>query len=141
MKCRHCSKEILISQYGLRHFCSESCKQEYRRKYLAMAKRQQRTVEAQNRVNSKGGYVNTYPPDVNNINPHEKPVCEGENQGHGLDYDSFGGKQWYELAKSKCCNFEARKTEGYCVTLFEPYYRFHRKCSECRLGMALVTAR
>lgn len=146
MKCKHCKKDILYALSGLRAFCSEACRKEYRRAYKANHERQRRT--AYERVDKKGGYDNTYPADVDKSEPLSKPLYEDENRGHGLfepseqknaskalkiDYDSFGGKDWYELAKAQCCNFEVRAKEGYCITLYEPYYLFKAKCSDCHL--------
>lgn len=123
MRCKNCGKEVMLSLYRLRSFCSDSCRTEFRKKHLKGKKMPpRRTVMAQDRLNNKGGYVNTYP--------------QGISGDQKIDYTEYGGLEWYELAK-ECCNFEVRKNEGYCVTLHEPYFKFRKRCCDCLLGKAL----
>jgi len=49
------------------------------------------------------------------LNVRHAETCKTET------LDSFGGPDWYNMARSHCSNFETREAEGFCVTLFEPY--------------------
>ncbi|OGW53660.1 MAG: hypothetical protein A2Y81_12480 [Nitrospirae bacterium RBG_13_43_8] len=134
MNCRHCRKPILIALFGLRHFCSEECKKAHRKAYMA------NLMKAKRSVSNRGGYIDINSSNVSNTEPHEKPIGEDKNEGHGLsrdNFDSYGGKDWYQLVKKHCCNFEAKQREGHCVTLAEPIERITVPCKDCTLGNIL----
>jgi hypothetical protein len=78
------------------------------------------------------------PLDVNKSNPHESRIHKCENDGSETSYEDYGGKIWYSMAKSQCCNFSGRGRDGYCMTLAEPYKTFRCKCNECSLGKDLL---
>ena len=51
-------------------------------------------------------------------------------------HTSFGGKEYFELARKFCCNFAFRLKEGYCDDLIT-LKPFKGKCNKCQLGIAL----
>jgi hypothetical protein len=146
MKCKNCNQDILISTFGLRHFCGVECKNEHRRKYLKNKKRSERNKKTYistscDDVNNRGGYVSINPPDVNISNPCVSTVCKDENcSPRPLNtHDDFGGLKWYQMAKTYCSNFEGKLKEGFCISLSEPYQTFKAKCSACKyLGQPLA---
>lgn len=130
MKCKHCKKDVEIPLVGLRSFCSRDCRKAHRLAYRADWMKKKRCV------NKRNGYKDTDSRNVNNTNPCQKPICQGQNDGLRLpedNFERFGGKQWYDLAKKECCNFEVKEREDYCITLSEPYQSYKAKCSECEL--------
>jgi hypothetical protein len=129
MTCKHCNKEIINKEYGLRDFHPE-CKKEYRRIYQAQAKRKSRQM--------KNMTSTSYPVEVNRANPCVSTICDKQNEESETLYNELGGKVWYSFAKRECCNFDVRVKEGYCVTLSEPYQGFSCKCSNCPIGQALM---
>jgi len=130
--CKHCKQPIQYTLSGLRSFCSDRCRQEYRRNYVREKVKTHRI--AQNHVNNTSGYGNTYLVDVNNTEQVKSTVCKGQKQGHGLSEDMK--PEDLKIAQ-ECCNFEAKKKEGYCITLCEPYRTFRSRCTECFLFQAL----
>lgn len=131
-RCKHCKKELFFNPYGLRDFCSDECKKAYRRAYLALKKRQKRVV------NKKDSYIDINSSNVNKSNPYTEHFYE-EQKGGSETFESYGGKEYYELIKKHCCNFEVREREGYCITLFAPIVSFREKCKNCSLGKALAS--
>jgi hypothetical protein len=130
MICKHCNKEFLYAEFGLRDFHSIECRDDYRRIYLRFKTRKIRNGEKMK--------VSTDPLDVNKSNPYESRVHK-DGQGESVTlYEDYGGKSWYSLAKRYCCNFEVRTKEGYCVKLFAPRITFRSKCRDCDLGKALM---
>jgi len=85
MNCRYCRKPILIALSGLRHFCSEECKKAHRKAYMADL------MKAKRSVSNRGGYIDINSSNVSSTEAHEKPICEGQKQGHGLSEDNFQG--------------------------------------------------
>ena len=76
---------------------------------------------------------------VDSANPYHKPFYKDRNDGPRLsedNFEGFGGKKWYNLAKKLCCNFEVRVKEGFCVILATQQV-FKGKCCDCLLGKAL----
>jgi hypothetical protein len=129
--CRSCKKPIQLTPTGMKFFCSRECRDEYRKTYYRNHKRVQRLKYP---VHNSSGYGNTYLPDVHSVTPEKSSTYEAENQGLG----PFEGMSWEDLKIAKeCCNFEAKKREGYCITLHEPYHAFKVKCVECLLFQAL----
>lgn len=136
MKCKNCNNTIEITLFGLKGFCSDDCKKAYRKAYMADLMKRKRSVS------NRGGYLSINTQNVSSGKSHEKPIYKGQNGGLGLSEDNFGsygGKQWYKIAKTHCCNFEVREKEGFCTTTAEPYHTFQVKCSECSLGTALMS--
>jgi len=130
MTCKQCEKEIETSLFGLKDFCSYECIKAHRLAYKASWQREKRVVD------SGGGYVGINSSNVDIVNPHEKPIYKGENEGLRPpedEFESYGGKEYYRLAQKHCCNLGIREREGYCVSLAEPYRAFRVKCSECNL--------
>jgi hypothetical protein len=91
-------------------------------------------------VSKKGGYTNMNSTDVSKSNPYQEPIYEVQNDSLRLSQDNFeeyGGKSWYHLAKRYCCNFDIRQKEGFCVMLFTRQI-FNGKCCNCPLGKDLM---
>jgi len=130
LKCKQCHTEILNKEFGLRGFCSSECKEEFRRNYL-------RFIAQERRINEKMK-VSTDPSKVYKSPPTESTIYDTQNDESVTLFDSYGGKDWYTLAKGYCCNFDVRLKEGYCITLAEPYQVFRFKCNKCSLGQALM---
>jgi hypothetical protein len=83
------------------------------------------------------GYIDINSSDVSKSEPYTEPIYEGEKSSLGLsedNFESYGGRDWFNMAKKYCCNFDRRQKEGYCITLAEPYMSFKMKCSECSFG-------
>jgi|GEM_PF-1732296 len=135
MKCKHCKQEIKIKAFsGLRNFCSHECQKAHRRAYMAGLMKKKRAVS------NSGGYIDMDSSNVSITNPCKKPICKGKNRGLGLSEDNFqsyGGKEWYEFAKRLCCNFAVRSKEGFCISFAEPIKMFKAKCCDCKLGKVL----
>ncbi|MDQ7786771.1 MAG: hypothetical protein RDU01_04115 [Thermodesulfovibrionales bacterium] len=130
MKCKQCNKEDIDKKYGLRDFHSLKCRKDYRRNYLRL--------KAQERRNNEKMKVSTDPSKIYKSQPTESTIYNRQNDESVNFFDSYGGKDWYTLAKRDCCNFDIRLKEGYCLTLAEPYQGFRFKCNNCSLGQALM---
>jgi len=130
MKCKTCGKEDFDKIFGLRDFCSPECQKEFRRVYLRL--------KAQERRNNEKMKVSTDPSKIYKSQPTESTIYNRQNDESVTLFDSYGGKDWYTLAKRDCCNFDVRLNEGYCITLAEPYQVFRFKCNNCSLGQALM---
>lgn len=128
-KCKNCGKEIMVSLYGLRGFCSKKCRDEYRKTYYRLNKRKQRSKINYKAVHNNGGYVNTNLSDVHNINQELSTTSGIDKNRFEIE---FGNKENYQIAK-QCCNFEIKQKEGYCMILYEPYYAFMKPCKNCFL--------
>jgi hypothetical protein len=128
MNCKQCGKPIFLILTGLRSYCSKECQKEHRKTY------QRQWV----RTKVKNGYGNTSDATFDSVTTQNKKKFYYEKVPSEI-LESYGGDQWYLLAKKHCCNFEVREKEGYCVTLAEPYQTFKLKCSECNLGKALMS--
>ena len=130
MKCKHCQKELQQTLSGLKDFCSYECKKAYRLAYKAS------WIKSKRNVDRKGGYASINSQNVDTANPYQKPLCEGKNDSLRLsedNFEGFGGREWYQIAKKHCCNFEMREKEGYCVTLTDPIQTFRTQCRNCSL--------
>ena len=126
MDCKHCNKEIINKEYGLRDFHPE-CKKEYRRIYSRFKALKRRKMK---------DCIN--PSKVDKSAPTESTIYDMKNDESEIIYNELGGKASYSFAKRECCNFDVRVKEGYCVTLSEPYQGFSCKCSNCPIGQALM---
>jgi hypothetical protein len=127
-ECKHCLQPITDSVSGIRNFCSRSCRDEYRRAYKTLWK--SRLL--------KGTTQTSNPREVDSVTAGKQSISEDEIRASETLYESYGGRKWYSIAKSHCCNFQIRESEGYCITLAEPYQAFKSKCSQCDLGMGLM---
>jgi len=80
-------------------------------------------------------------------------ICSSCNLGNGIlsymdrmkhkdadPYASYGGKDWYDFVKDRCCNFQFKEKGQSCITLAEPYVTFFKPCSRCDLGLKLMEA-
>ena len=130
MKCKNCNTEILYKIFGLRDFCSDECKAEYRRAYLRFkAQKRRKTKKTKVSINSSVVYKSK---------PTAATIYNPEKGGSETIYNSYGGELWYDIAKKYCFNFKLREKEGYCVTRSEPQRTFRYKCSDCPLGKVLM---
>jgi endogenous inhibitor of DNA gyrase (YacG/DUF329 family) len=124
--CKLCGSLIPVRNYGLRKFCSNSCKAIYRREYLKQKKQQERQ---KNNVNNTGSYDNTY--------STMSTIPDGLEQI--TDTKMTLNPEELRVAK-ECCNFEMKQKSGYCITLYEPYYGFKTECKDCYLFHCLKQA-
>jgi len=124
--CKLCGSLIPVRNYGLRKFCSNSCKAIYRREYLKQKKQQERQ---KNNVNNTGSYDNTY--------STMSTIPDGLEQI--TDAKITLNPEELRVAK-ECCNFEMKQKSGYCITLYEPYYGFKTECKDCYLFHCLKQA-
>lgn len=125
--CEECGKEIILTLSRMRRFCSYNCRDLYRKRYFANYMKNKRKQD----VNFISKGVVPTPPLVNNKSARKQRENSGQKMGSET-YKSYGGIEWYKLAKKLCCNFHLRKLEGYCVTLTLPVKTF-KPCNECTL--------
>ena len=158
MTCKHCQREFQ-PRASIRQYCSKNCKIAHARQLARERKRRQRDknvtliTHCKNRIfsipenSTRDGYVDTDSKNVTLTTPQKIRIFSPQKEQSETEStlqakkpeirpESFGGSEWLEVAR-RCCNYELRVTEGYCVTLHEPYYRFNRMCSDCLLGQAL----
>ena len=135
-KCKKCKKAIKEKKMGLRDFCSEECKKEYRETYKRLnAQKGQKAKKTGCSIKTpKSEKIDKSTPTVSTV--WEDPIDEIA-QPVTL-HESYGGIKWYYMAKKYCCNFHTRDLEGYCVTLAEPYVTFECECKNCILGIAMM---
>lgn len=137
--CKNCNGIVVDTLFGLKNFCTTRCRNEYRRKYLASKKREERERirKPQDAVNNKGGYVGINLQLVNNTEQELSTLQESKK----LDFETeFGTKETYLIAK-ECCNFPTKAKDGYCVTLHEPYFLFKTPCRDCGILKAIANRR
>ena len=121
--CKQCGRPIPVRNYGLRKFCSNSCKAIYRREYLKQKKKQYK------QGNNKGSYINTY--------PNTGTIPDGFYEA--IDTKTTLNPEDLKIAK-ECCNYEMKQRAGYCITLYEPYYGFKTECKDCYIFRCLKQA-
>ena len=136
MKCKKCKKAIKEKKMGLRDFCSEECKKEYRETYKRLnAQKGQKAKKTGCSIKTpKSEKIDKSTPTVSTV--WEDPIDEIA-QPVTL-YDSFGGKRWYDMAHKYCSNFYIRNRGEKCITLAVPYYLFGCECKDCTLGKTLM---
>lgn len=172
--CKNCGQPFLGSLIGLRAFCSEVCREAYRRNYQKKIMRASRGVSNRDSTATMETatcehYVNCNPSKTNDRPPSGYGVCDvptGRCSERFIDHDwratgetiscarcgvtknpagkktaltpeDFGGREWYLMAKDKCCNFDLRNKGGFCFDLKDPHRTFRLACSECSLGRAI----
>lgn len=129
MKCKHCGAFIELSLKGYKNFCSppKECKKLYLRELARLRKQRQRDRHAKN----EGDTLNVT---QNAENNNEKSSTSEP------DFEGFGGRRWYDIARVHCVNFSVRVKEGYCVTFSHPYRTFKKKCSNCVIAQHYYTS-
>lgn len=139
--CKNCKQEILYTIPGLRSFCSSECKRQYRKNY---SKKYKQKIRNDNSIIFKDIFVHkNY--GYSDMDSSKMPIATNDKQKENLStkrgsgtFESYGGKEWYKLAKNECSNFSVREAGGYCVTLINPVKSFKSPCSKCELGIALM---
>ncbi|ACI21371.1 hypothetical protein [Thermodesulfovibrio yellowstonii] len=122
-KCKNCQKEFYPT-YNLKNFCSLKCQKEYRKNYMKTLMQQKR-----NSVSKIHRYVNTHDNTFESLKGFKK-TSKGDFE------TEYGSHENYQIAKT-CCNWETKQKEGYCITLYEPYFLFRKPCRECHILDAL----
>lgn len=72
----------------------------------------------QNDVTLKGGYISINSLDVTLINQEKSTLSDTKKSTFETEY---GNQENYQIAKT-CCNWETKQQNGYCITLYEPYF-------------------
>ncbi len=137
--CKKCGKEFYGNRHlGLWNFCSEECKNEYRRKYKTQHKRSERGKINIDNDSLKPPYkIYTFDIDLKN-NAYDMVDIKLTDKREAMVFDKeYSSQANFNIAK-KCCNWEFKQKAGYCVMLSHPYRAFVSNCKECKYFQLLA---